>query len=552
MIKPKVPFEFDEKESLVRIPVNATYHSNMRSPSWAFGTRESADYAIRCLGSPAEEDHRIGRKILERLLALQTTDPTDLHYGIWGWYAEEPPREMSPADWNWADFIGIRLLQILHDYSDRLSSDLAQRTRMAAGHAAWAIFRRNVGPGYTNICAMGAVVCLVAGEMFADARLFDYGLRRLRNLRSAFEFHGGFAEYNSPTYTIVLIEELERLLHLAKCPEACDHAIDLLSFVWQLIAEQFHPGTGQWGGPQSRSYQDWLDVEKVKFLEARLGEPLAVQPLIANADDHVEMGFPYSCPESIRGRFFQLPDASGQHRHIWTKQTNWIPDKISTTWFSGEATLGSMNEECMWDQRRVVLGYWVSPRQAFSRVRLRVLHNGHDFVSARVRNIQDNSRILTGFNFAAGEGDYHPNLDRPPSGTFLTWDLRIRYEVEGPEAEVRELAADLFELSAGSFKIILRTGSLRFDGKIVDGWKMDHEGALVWLEGVFYSGPERPFNPQTFGECTTAVALELLPIGQELSQAPMEEAECGDERVFRCHLKPVMEVRIPRSAPQFV
>jgi len=551
MIKPPFPHEFDEKESLIRLPVNVTYHSKLRAPAWAHPTRESASHAIRCFGSPDEEDHIVGRKILERLLPLQTTDSTDLHYGIWGWFAEEPPREMAPADWNWADFIGVRLLQILHDHAGHLPPDLAARTRAAAEHAAWSIFRRNVGPGYTNICAMGAVVCIVSGEMFSDPRLLEYGVRRLSNMRRELEFHGGFPEYNSPTYTLVVLEELERLLHLARHPRARADAEALLAFAWSLIAEQFHPGTGQWAGAQSRSYQDWIDLEKVRFLEARLGKPFPVQPLTSLVIEPIEKGFPHPCPESVRARFFQLPVSPSQYRHTWIKQADGTPRQISTTWFTPEATLGSMNRENTWNQRRVILGYWRASESSLARVRLRLLHNGNDFVSASTRNQQENSRILTGFHFAAGGGDYHPYFDRPPDGTFFTSDLRIRYEVEGHGALVRKLAPDLFELSVGTHKIVLRTGPLRFDGKVVPGWTVGREKQLVWVDGVFYAGAKRAFNPAQLAECTAAAALELLPADQAPSTHSIEESELGDERVFRWQAQGVFEVSVPRIAPKF-
>jgi hypothetical protein len=552
MVKPPFPQEFDEKENLVVAPVNATYHSRLRAPARAHPTRESASHALRCLASPDPEDHVIARKILEQLLPLQIVDPTDIHYGIWGWYAEEPPREMAPADWNWADFMGVRLLQILHDHGDRLSLDLAVRVRIAVEHAAWSIFRRNVGPSYTNICAMGAVVCITAGETLPEPRLLDYGVLRLRNMLQALEFNGGFPEYNSPTYTMVVLEELERLLHLASHPEARAVAHKILARTWQLIADQFHPGTGQWAGPQSRSYQNWLDAEKVQFFEARLkGGKIKVRSADGYVAEAIELGHPVDCPEEIRTRFFELPAAPYQYRHCWVNRPDGSPAQVSTTWFTNDATLGSMDGENTWDQRRVILGYWRTPEDPAVRLRLRLMHNGRDFVSGMTRNRQEDSRILTGFYFTTGGGDFHPYFDRPRGGVFSTRDLRIRYEIEGVGAQVEEIAPGLFELRAGSHKVVLRTGPIRFDGLAAQGWSCGRDGQLVWVDGIFHSGEGRAFHPAGMGESSAAAALELLPVAQEPSPHSIQESERDGERLFRWQAEPVFEVAIPRVAPKF-
>jgi hypothetical protein len=548
MIQPPHPQVFDDKEDLVHAPVDATYHSRLRAPAWAHPTRESASHAIRCLASADPADHAVGCRILERLLPLQVTDPTDLHYGIWGWYAEEPPAEMAPADWNWADFMGVRLLQILHDYPARLPADLAARTRAAAEHAAWSIFRRNVGPGYTNICAMGAVVCLAAGEMFSEPLLVDYARRRLHNMRRELEFHGGFPEYNSPTYTLVVLEEFERLLHLTKQPEARADAETILKWTWRLIASQFHPGTGQWAGAQSRNYQDYLDPHKRAFFETRLGRPLATTAPADSTPAPADPEFPFPCPEEVRVRFFQLPAAPLQYRHTWLRKPDGEPRQVSTTWFTADATLGSMDAENLWNQRRVILGYWRDGKGQPARVRLRVLHNGRDFVSASSRNAQEKGRILTGFSFTSGNGDYHPYFDRPAHGTFRTRDLRIRYEVEGDAVRPAQLAPDLFELAAGGHKIVVRTGPLRFDGKPAPGWSLGGEGRLAWLDGVFYSGPERDFHPGEAGECTAAASLELLTLGEEVSPHGIQETTRDGERFFRWQADEMFEVSVPTTA----
>ncbi|MBL7373529.1 hypothetical protein INQ23_29865, partial [Escherichia coli] len=78
------------------------------------------------------------------------------------------------------------------------------------------IMRRDVGPAYTNISVMGARVTLAAGELMRDAKLLDYGRKRLTGLLDYTRQQGGFNEYNSPTYTMVALEEVEAILSFVR------------------------------------------------------------------------------------------------------------------------------------------------------------------------------------------------------------------------------------------------------------------------------------------------------------------------------------------------
>src|SRR5690606_4772087 len=101
--------------------------------------------------------------VIRAVVALQDTDPLNPTYGIWPWLLEEPLEQMDRPDWNWADFLGARLATILADHAAALPADVADAARVALGHAAWSIFRRNVHLDYTNIAIMGAGVTAAAG-----------------------------------------------------------------------------------------------------------------------------------------------------------------------------------------------------------------------------------------------------------------------------------------------------------------------------------------------------------------------------------------------------
>jgi hypothetical protein len=148
-------------------------------------------------GDPARCER--AARMLRRDLQAHDRDPQSRTYGIWPYYWEEPLRQMEAPDWNWADFCGSELLLIVYRHPERLAEDLREPVREAIGHAARSVQRRNMGPHYTNICALGTFVALAAGRWLGEADLWDYGMDRLRRFAAHTDGTGSFNEYNSPT-----------------------------------------------------------------------------------------------------------------------------------------------------------------------------------------------------------------------------------------------------------------------------------------------------------------------------------------------------------------
>jgi hypothetical protein len=526
---------FDPSCDLVQRPaLTPGYHTRLAPGTPAHSTRESIDYALWLLDTDEPWRHERASRVLAKILSLQDIDPTSIWFGLWGWFYEEPPPEMNPADWNWADFIGAKLAEIIARHPDKISPALLDGSRAALSRAAWCIFRRNVQIDYTNIGAMGAAVCLMAGEMLGQPLLFDYGLQRLRNLHNSVETHGGFWEYNSSTYTLVALVEFERILALVRNPDARCEAEALVHHAWRLIGGQFHPGTGQWAGPACRSYNDWLDEPKIRFLEQRLGFPLVRRPTpdIGFFGDAFAGGHPIPCPPDLRERFRTLPSDPHVNRNCWVRAKDGSDAQVSTTWFSDDATLGSMNRENTWVQGRVVLGYWRSPQDPAIRLRLRLLHNGRDFASGLAWNDQDGPRLLTSAHFITGRGDFHPTLNAPPDGTFQTRDLRLRYELEGHGLQATTDGHGRFVFSAGPRRAAFTVAPGWFDGMPTGPWRLGGEGEVQWLELIFYTGPERAFHPALIGETGAAVALELLGPGETASSHGITSVANATHRTY--------------------
>ena len=174
---------FDEDKQMIRVILGPEYryHTKLRECQ-AHPTRDSLEYALYLLEDGAAASVERARKILARVIGLQVTDPASKWYGIWGWYLQEPPDKMAPADWNWADFNGSLLLLAELRHGKVLGEELRAQVREAIRHAAQSVKRRNVAMSYTNIAVKGTFVTLAAAELLGDEELGAYARERIVRL----------------------------------------------------------------------------------------------------------------------------------------------------------------------------------------------------------------------------------------------------------------------------------------------------------------------------------------------------------------------------------
>ncbi|NJO03151.1 MAG: hypothetical protein HC880_17040 [Bacteroidia bacterium] len=168
-------------------------------------------------------------EVLATILAHQDTNPQRNTYGIWPYHLEEPLEKMITPDWNWADFIGVQLLDVYLNHREALPTQLREQVKEAIIHAARSIQKRDVQPGYTNIALMGAYVSYLTGYLFDLPDIQDYAEMRLKRFYDYTVRLGGFAEYNSPTYTRVALDELARMQQHILDPLAPRVEIDTFS-----------------------------------------------------------------------------------------------------------------------------------------------------------------------------------------------------------------------------------------------------------------------------------------------------------------------------------
>jgi hypothetical protein len=470
------------------------YHSTVPSGTYVHSTRSSLDYALAILKRSAPGDAERAAKIVRKVISLQDTDPANKTYGIWPYLLEEPLAKMSPPDWNWADFCGALLAEMLVTQPAKLPDDLAALMRTSLGHAARAIIRRNVGPGYTNIAIMGGGVTAAAGEILGDKAMLDYGRARLAKSVEHAAYHGSFNEYNSPTYTMTALREAERTLRLVRDPATRKAAESLQRTAWQIIADSFHPATQQWAGPHSRAYSDTISPKMAADLAAQ-------------------------CPADLAPRFKALPADPLEIRRTFIRGETPEKSIIGTTWLTADASLGTVNHAMLWTQRRPLVAYWTVEGDAPAVFRLRFLHDGKDFSSMAVATAQAGGRALAAFYPLKNHGDWHPSLDRPKDGVFQAADLRVRCELTGKGATVEALGGGQFALAAGGRRAIVHTVAGRFDGRPVE-WQPGKDAGAVFVDAVCYRGEKKGFDFNKGPQVVLAAAVELLKSGESPAGQP--------------------------------
>lgn len=525
--------DFDNRQNVLKTlwKESPGYHTTLPIGVMVCSTKDNLTYVLALLASGNASLIQRAEAVLSEMLELQDRDSTSPTYGIWPWFADEPLSAMRPPDWNWADFCGIRLAHILCEHACRLTSELQERVKSSLRMAAYSIFRRNVGPGYTNIAIKGAVVCAVAGELAGDDLLISYARRRLQNFLTFTEVTGGFNEYNSPTYGVIVLTEVERGLSMIKDEEIRGSLLSVHGLCWSMFADTLHLPTGQVCGPQTRAYHDLLTADMITILEQGLGFPLFRPPLRG------ELSFPgveqvcliprIACPDAIKEHLFRGNRVRFE-RHDFHRSNNPEKARSAAVWMTEEACLGSMNVGTFWAQQHAIAGYWRAG-DSVAAVRVRVQRNGRDFASGVVRCSQEKNELLAGITFSTNKGDYHDHLDRPPEGRFETAELCLVIELLAPEARAEEREPGVFFLSSGECALLVCPVFSVFDGRPIE-WQISSSAERVALVATLHEGDNFIFCPETIKEFAIGLYLSL---GSAIQTPPtLRYARAGDEMTF--------------------
>ncbi|MDI6618569.1 MAG: hypothetical protein QME45_07815 [Clostridiales bacterium] len=503
--------EYDPEVMMIKRPFSSPgYHTTLKG-GYVHPTRDSLTYAVALFDSGIDDNEKIAMDIVKKVISLQDTNRSNKTYGIWSWFYEEPLSKMSPPDWNWANFCGKELLQILLDYSNDLPDDLEKSIKNSIIHACNSIIKRNVSIGYTNIAIMSAYVTILAGELLGEKKIFDFGRNYLKRFYDYTISIGAFTEYNSPTYTMIALEDLSRMLNQIKDEDCLKMVGELSNMGWKCVAEHFHAHTNQWAGPHTRCYktlQDDLFLSKIQ---------LATGGAVKFLDDEklrITIDFPrikLKCPEEYVHYFRE-----DKERLIVQTFNKGKKLHLATSYLAKNFALGSFNVSDLWNQRRALVAY-LGDSDNPVYFYLRCLHDGYDYSSAVLHSVQYKGDLLGIIDFATNGGDTHCNLDMIKDATIKARDFRIRFEFGGAIDGIQlDKSENTFICKSNNVNIKIHMlyccfGNFRIDYKI--GERKD----IKYADIILYSGD--PISIR-FKELPQAVCAFCLNINSDNGGMP--------------------------------
>lgn len=514
--------DYNPTARLLRVPFSSPgYHTTLKNKDYVHSTYPSLVYAVALLDSGIAAYEARAFDILRTVISLQETDPEKDTYGIWPWFWEEPLSQMSPPDWNWADFCGKLLLQAEKRHGKRLPEPLKEDIRQSVYRASDAIIKRNVASSYTNIAIMGAFVTAIAGEHYHRADYYEYGLQRLERFRDFTNRLQTFQEYNSPAYALITILELSKLRTESVSQQVKAISDEMLGLCWKMVAEHYHPGLQQWCGPHSRSYSTLLKPETASFLQLVTEGTAFFLPWEQLSYSPEWFGSGIRCPEAYLPYFRETQTHTV--REIFYRDDKKGFEKTAHAYMMPQYALGSFTREIMWNQCRSLIAYLDNGGRA-AYIHLRVLKNGYDYSSALLTSAQHEGDVIGGLQFFTNGGDTHPVLDKK-GGIIEAEDLRIRFEVGGhlDDMECNLVQPDQIELTAGNVRASLRLLYGMFqDSNELEPTPLQWTAALInelWcVDVVIHSGEKRIFD---FNHIRTAAFLFAVSIGRSAA-APLE------------------------------
>ncbi|MFW6269631.1 MAG: hypothetical protein ACOC4G_06085 [Bacillota bacterium] len=524
--------KYDSEEKMIKKPFSSPGYHTTLSGGYVHPTRESLKYAVALLDSGKEDWKQRSVKIIKKVISLQDTNPEHDTYGIWSWFYEEPLEQMSPPDWNWADFCGKQLLQVVLDHSERLSESLTKDIEESLFHACRSIINRDVSVSYTNIAIMGTYVTLVTGELYNQEEFLNYGKQNLEKFYNHTLYHGAFNEYNSPTYTIVAVEDLKRMLNHFQDNESRKKVKTLYNLGWKVIAHHFHPPTNQWSGPHSRCYSNFRDNKFWSRLQLATGLKFLEK-------ENIEIGIDWpridlKCPQEYL-EYFKKLEQSREEKEVYFKREEGN-DKVAITYLTPQYSIGTFDHSILWNQRRALIGYFTNGNQP-TYIHLRCLHDGYDFSSAVFHSLHAENKILSAVNFAVDGGDTHPSLDMMKNGTIKAEDLRLRLEFGGnldnlhlPE-QVNFNKKGFNKIKIGNTVMALSIPYVSF-GEYSVNFITGKNEEISWLDIVFYQGQKKNIDFNKISEAVCTLAMVFIDNNKSISDVFEVEINKIDKNIL--------------------
>jgi hypothetical protein len=491
------------------------YHTDAESGVF-HDIRSSFWYAASLLDLGDKQYTQRAFDVIEKTISLQDQDPNSKSYGVWPYYMEEPlATKKAPIDYNWADFNAVTLLDVWMEHQEEIPAALKPTIKNSIILAAKAIQKRNVGPGYTNIAIMGTYVTYTVSHLFDLPEMEDYAQKRLKTFYDYTLDKGGFTEYNSPTYSIVALDELYHMkMHIME-PSAKQMIDSLYSIGWEMIARHYHQPTGQWAGPHSRSYGTLVGPSFYAMLKDGSNGKI-----VTGIDEKQgNMNIRHQIPEYLL-HYFLSPGFPRTETDVFEKAE---PQIIGTCYMTDKYALSTSNLSSLWIQRRPFLAYWGDVQNP-KYLQVRFLHDDYDFTAVNFQSQQKENNVLAGISFATNGGDKHPYFDRLKDGKFKAKDLRLRFEFGNVKIE------DLTVPSSNNAVCSIKLNGIQFNFQLYETifdqlkghWEKGGNGRASWIDFVIYSGAEVDFN---LSEMKQAVLGFTFSMGLQGAHSPTDKPE---------------------------
>jgi hypothetical protein len=363
--------------------------------------RETAWYAIGLLRRDGQGDRARAEAALGAVLDQQYEEPGQPWHGTWVRFPEWPAPTEGAVEWvdydpNWRQFVGTALAVATTDFA--LPAALTARAHAAIGLAVTSEPPDRVPPTYSNIALLKAWL-----EAWSGRDDDGYAAAVVH----AFERHGCFTEYGSPTYYGIDLLALG-LWQRPDAPEALRlRGAELEAALWEDIARWWHAGLGNLCGPYSRAYG--MDLSSyVSGLSLALwcaGVPAPLPSLDADVVPHghdvcmapILEHVGIRIPTTVRTALDAFPGAHGVHQVIDDG-----PRREATGWLEPDLMVGAEHGESGLQARgqfHPATVHWRRPDGAIGW--LRAEHHGP-------------TRARAGERRLVVEGDAHPRRGAQP------------------------------------------------------------------------------------------------------------------------------------------
>ena len=458
-------------------------------------TRDSAEYINKVCYMKKREYYPEVRAILKRLPEFQDSREGSPTYGLWSYVCEEPIEDMLAPDYNLADFIGKHLAYVLKHRPEALDDESTAAAKLALVRAAQCSIRRNVSADYTNISFMSLNTIIGAGEICDRPDMLEIGKKRMETVYRYQMHNGAFSEFNSPTYSPLVIEELSRLLLLTDDEEITKMSEELMYMAWEEILCRYDTHRREPCPPMMRAYYTSATgmIEELLysgtkgefgsvdyFMKLGENEPLFIPELLSLdnllcPDELIDKYLRNRCetPRFIEKTFYKKNDIRSEGEDTVIVRNLESPDLKCFGYMTEDYSMGAFEKTDMWVQRRSSMVSW-GKGDTFGAVRIRCFNCDYDYCSGMVYTNQYNNVMLSHTGFATDRGDFHYILDNVIAGRGIkseltTKKLFYKFCLEGTAQDAKVIQnGNNFVIDSGNIKVYINIYEALFDGQPMD------------------------------------------------------------------------------------